>query len=75
MRLHHDLLATVDFELVQILWPHVRMLVELLLVHLTVRALHHMSVILVLAVTLLHPWLDGLEGSLRVEDTDAVILS
>ena len=69
------MLATIDFELVQILWPHVRMLVKLLLVHLTVRALHHMSVILVLAVTLLHPWLDGLEGSLRVEDTDAVILS
>lgn len=76
MGLHHNmLLATVHFKLVQILWPHVGMLVKLLLIHLTVRILHHLSVILMLAVTLLHPRLYGLERNLGIEDADAVILS
>ena len=76
MRLHHNmLLATVHFKLVQILWPHVGVLVKLLLIHLTVRILHHLSVILMLAVTLLHPRLYGLERNLGIEDADAVILS
>ena len=76
MWLHHNvLLATVHFKLVQILWPHVGVLVKLLLIHLTVRILHHLSVILMLAVTLLHPRLYGLERNLGIEDADAVILS
>ena len=69
------LLATVHFKLVQILWPHVGVLVKLLLIHLTVRILHHLSVILMLAVTLLHPRLYGLERYLGIEDADTVILS
>ena len=56
--LHHVLLATVHFELVQILRRHVGVLVERLLIHLIVWTRHHVRVILMLAFVRLHSRLD-----------------
>ena len=73
--LHHVLLARVRFELVQILWPHIRGVIVRLLVHLIMRAGHHLGVILMLTITLLHPGLDRLKSCLGVEDADPIVLA